>query len=316
VKKELFSIGFYNLENFFDTKDDPKTQDDAFTPKGFMHWVMKRYLNKAKKIGYVIQNIGRDKTGFPPAVMGLAEIENNQTLKDLLHSKYLRQYPYKFIHFDSNDRRGMDVALLYLENKFEVLETESYPLVLYNDEGQAYNTRDILYCKGKLNDETIHFIINHWPSRREGDIQSKHKRFLAARKVREIIDFISYDELNAKIVIMGDFNADPNEDNINKELIHDDFFNPTAELFFQQQGSLNHQKKWHLFDQIIFSNNFKLHAENRYCFKEIKIYNPKYLKVRKGKYRMLPFRTYLGNNYQGGYSDHFPVYAVLEKNKV
>jgi endonuclease/exonuclease/phosphatase family metal-dependent hydrolase len=308
--KEKLSIGFYNLENFFDTVDDPKTQDNPFTPKGFMHWISKRYFNKAKKIAYVISRLGYTETQKLPALVGLGEVENKTVLNDLVKSKYLRKHDLGFVHFESEDRRGMDVALLYDKMQFELLESRAHPLTLYTNKGLPYKTRDILYCRGLLKGEAIHLLINHWPSRREGDMQSGHKRRLASEQLREIINYIQYEEDDAKIIVMGDFNTDPDDETIKTELVYKDFFNPSEALFKQHLGSLNHQQKWHLFDQLIFSNYFN--SASKLQYKEMKIFAPKYLKTWHGKPKNKPFRTYIGSSYQGGYSDHFPVYAILE----
>ncbi len=309
--KEKTSIGFYNLENFFDTVDDPKTLDNPFTPKGFMHWISKRYFNKAKKIGYVISQLGVEETQKIPALVGLGEVENKTVLNDLIKSKYLRKHNLDFVHFESADRRGMDVALLYDKKQFELLESKPHPLTLYTNKGKPYKTRDILYCRGLLANEEMHILINHWPSRREGDIASSHKRRLASEQLREIINYIQYEEDNAKIIVMGDFNTDPNDESLKNEVVYKDFFNPSEKLFKQHLGSLNHQKKWHLFDQLIFSGNFHSPNNQKFFFNEMKIFAPEYLKNWHGKAKGLPFRTYKGNSYQGGYSDHFPVYATL-----
>jgi len=311
--KEKISIGFYNLENFFDTVDDPKTLDNPFTPKGFMHWVSKYYFNKAKKIGYVISRLGVEETQKIPALVGLGEVENKTVLNDLIKSKHLRKHDLGFVHFESEDRRGMDVALLYDKKQFELLESKPHPLTLYTNKGAPYKTRDILYCRGLLANEEIHILINHWPSRREGDIASSHKRRLASEQLREIINYIQYEEDSAKIIVMGDFNTDPNDESIKNEVVYKDFFNPSEAIFKQQLGSLSHQKKWHLFDQLIFSKNFSSPTNQQLYFTEMKIFSPEYLKNWHGKAKGLPFRTYIGNSYKGGYSDHFPVYATLTK---
>ena len=308
---EKISIGFYNLENFFDTINDPKTQDNPFTPKGFMHWVLKRYFNKAKKIGYVISQLGFTETQKTPAIVGLGEVENKTVLTDLLKSKYLKNHDYSFVHFESADRRGMDVALIFDKHQFTLHEAKAHPLTLYTNEGKAYATRDILYCTGLLHQKKVHILINHWPSRREGDFESDHKRELASEKLREIIDYIKYEEETPNIIVMGDFNTDPNDVHIQKDVLYNDFFNPSEKLFKNHIGSLSHQKKWHLFDQLIFSNSFNTQTE-AFQFDVMKVFDPDFLKTWKGKRKNMPFRTYLGAKYQGGYSDHFPVYAIIK----
>jgi len=305
-----FSIAFYNVENFFDTYDDPHTADDAFTPKGFMHWIKKRYFNKANKIAYVISEIGRKHTGISPVLVGLGEVENKTVLNDLLKSKYLKNLPYDFVHFDSQDRRGIDVALLYRTDFIKVLESAVFPLTLYTDEGKPYQSRDILYVKVLLNDKPVHIIINHWPSRREGDFESDFKRLQAARLLQDIIDQISYEEDESNFIIMGDFNTDPTDKHLIDVLNKNNLFNPTSQLLDKTNGTISHQNRWHLFDQFLLSENFR--NNNTLRFKSAHIYQPKSLKVWKGKHKNLPFRTFLGPKYQGGYSDHFPVYLLFK----
>jgi len=307
------SIAFYNLENFFDTDDDPLTDDNPFTPKGVMHWVKKRFQRKSKKIAYVISKIGVDKTGEPPILLGLAEIENKKVLNKIIKQKSLKAYDYNFVHFDSGDRRGMDVALLYRKRIIDVLDSHAYPLTLYDDSGNPYKTRDILYVKIQYMTDEWHLFINHWPSRREGDFESDFKRQKAAERLSELIDYVYYENPEAKFIIMGDFNTDPNDPHLVKIISERHFFNPATKLFIKQTGSLNHQGKWHLFDQIIFSSHFK--ETDNFHLINYKIFSPEYIKTWKGKYKNTPFRTYKGRKYQGGYSDHFPVYAVLKKEK-
>jgi len=306
---DKISIAFYNLENFFDTYDDPNTADDPFTPKGFMHWVKKRFENKSKKIVFAISQIGLAETGLSPVLIGLAEVENKRVIKNIIKRKPLKKLPYGYVHFESADRRGMDVALLYRKDLVQILQSKVYPLTLYNDAGEAYNTRDILYVKTKLFGETIHIIINHWPSRREGDFESDYKRYRAAEKLNEIVDYIYYEQPEAKFVLMGDFNTDP--DDAPLIMFNKRFFNPAQNIFQNNQGSLNHQNRWHLFDQIMFSRNF---LDQGLSFDSFHIFKPSFLKVWQGKHKNQPFRTYRGRHYQAGYSDHFPVYALLIPN--
>ncbi len=308
----MISIVFYNLENFFDTYDDPNTLDDDFTPKGIMHWVKKRYFNKTNKIGKTISRIGKKETGNVPVIIGLAEVENKKVLNDLIHTHSLKKYHYQYIHFESEDLRGMDVALLYRSGKFKVLETAAYPIELYNDKGELYKTRDILYCKGELCGETIHLFINHWPSRREGELESGQKRKLAAMRLSEQLSYIKYEEVSPKIILMGDFNTQPDDIHIKNEILSMGFVNPAIDYLRKKQGSTSHRKKWLMFDQILFSINF--FDKNTFCkFNDFKIYKPGFLSIWKGKFKGFPFRTYQGVHYQNGYSDHFPVYALLEK---
>jgi len=304
----FYSFAFYNLENFFDTYNDPKTNDDAFTPRGIMHWIKRRFETKSKKIAFAISQISNAETGAPPVLIGLAEVENKRVLKKLVKSRQLKKYAYQFIHYESKDKRGMDVALLFRKNFVTILESKVYPVILYNYEGAAYATRDILYVKIKFADEIIHLFINHWPSRREGDMESDFKRHQAEEQLSQAIDYIYYENPEAKFIVMGDFNADP--DDANFKLLSKRVFNPALEKFRHQKGSLNHHHKWHLFDQIMLSHNFKNNKQLQ--FVNFQIFNPGFIKTWHGKQKNHPFRTYKGHKYLGGYSDHFPVYVVLK----
>ncbi len=306
----MFSIVFYNLENFFDTYDDPDTYDDDYTPRGIMHWIKKRYFRKANKIGKAIEKIGFKETGHIPALIGVCEVENRRVLNDIIHSKALKKKKYDFVHYESADIRGMDVALIYDEKAFQLLESKVFPVELYNFKGESYKTRDILYCRGLLYKVPVHLFINHWPSRREGDMESDQKRKLASQILREQIDYIKYEEDNPFIIVMGDFNADPADENI-KYVMQKDFFNPATSLFEKKKGTTFHRKKALMYDQMMFTYNFK-QAGSPLKFKYFSIYKPGFLVTWKGKFKKLPFRTYLGRKYQNGYSDHFPVYSILE----
>ena len=277
-----------------------------------MRWIKKRFQRKSKKISYTIKHIGFDKLEQPPVLVGLAEIENKRVLKNIVKQKHLKPYRYGFVHFESGDRRGIDVALLYRKDFVKVLEARPHALVLYNDAGEPYHSRDILYVKIALFDEVWHVFVNHWPSRREGDFESDFKRYEAAEKLSDLIDYIYYEQPDGKLVIMGDFNTDPDDPHLNKIVKRRHLIHPAAQLFKQQKGSLNHHGDWHLFDQILFSSNFE--NSKGFCLKNFEIFNPKFLKVWQGKNKNNPYRTYKGQTYQGGYSDHFPVYAVLKKS--
>ncbi|GAB5398595.1 MAG: endonuclease [Aureisphaera sp.] len=312
-KKNHYTIGFYNLENLFDTVDDPETLDDDFTPESEKEWNEKRYQKKLKKMGRVISDIGFEDIGYPPALMGLAEMENARVLEDLINSKFLKKKGYDFVHFDSSDERGIDTALLYRKELFEVIDSRTYTLYLTNEFGQRDYTRDILYVKGELEGETVHILVNHWPSRRKGTEETQHKRIEAAKRNREIVEEIYTENPDARIIIMGDFNDDPHSESM-KTLVTGDLYNPMEVLLTKYEGTLKHRENWHLFDQIIISHNFLKGHENPFRFRKASIYNPEDIKEYKGKYKGLPFRTYAGKKYLGGYSDHFPVYTIFKIN--
>ncbi|WP_457611604.1 endonuclease/exonuclease/phosphatase family protein [Lutibacter sp.] len=311
---QAYTIAFYNLENLFDTKDDPTTLDDDFTPKGRKNWNYKRYRNKIRKLGNVIAQLGTDRSFYSPAIVGVVEVENQKVLEDLVASKSLKKHQYGIVHYDSPDERGIDVALLYKKEFFELLHSETFPLYLEDDRGNRDYTRDILLVKGYLNNELIHILVNHWPSRRSGEDLTEEKRIKAAELATSITANIIAENENAKIIIMGDFNDDPSNTSVKNYLVNNTFYNPMERLINTGNGTLNHKKTWHLFDQIIFSKNFFNNEKEKHSFKYAAVFDRYFLKEWNGKFKGNPFRTYIGKWYQGGFSDHFPVYVYLKKN--
>nr|WP_298990853.1 endonuclease [uncultured Polaribacter sp.] len=313
-KKSISTIAFYNVENLFHPDDDVKTKDDDFTPEGKRNWTLKRYKRKIKKLGSVISKLGVNRSKTPPIIVGLVEVESARVVDDLTNSSLLRKYSYDFVHHNSPDERGIDVALLYNRVAFDYIGSTTYPVFLENEEGERDYTRDILKVSGYLHGELTHILVNHWPSRRAGAEETEHKRITAAKTVRRVIDEIYDDEMDPKIIIMGDFNDDPNSKSINEFLVGDDLYNPMESLFDREKyGSLTYNGKWNLFDQIIFSKNFLEKKEDNYSFYYASVFNKRWMKIHRGKFKGNPFRTYVGRWYQGGFSDHFPVYAFLKK---
>ncbi|MFY7671779.1 endonuclease/exonuclease/phosphatase family protein [Tenacibaculum sp. MEBiC06402] len=309
----IVNIAFYNVENLFDTIDDPNTNDDKFTPRGERNWTYKRYYRKIKKISYVISQIGKKNSTETPVLVGLAEVENTRVLEDLVNQKSLQNCGYRYVHFDSNDERGIDTALLYRDKFFDPVSTDRMQFSFLDENGSFDHTRDVLLVSGFLNGELVHVIVNHWPSRREGEELSKPKRIKAADVVKEAIDQIASKDPNAKIIIMGDFNDNPTSESVREHLVTDDFFNPMLPLYEGGNGTLTFQKQWYLFDQIILSKNFK-EEDTSHRFISATIFNKKWLTTHKGKHKGSPFRTFIGPWYKGGFSDHFPVFVSLSKN--
>ncbi len=310
----LYTVGFYNLENLFDTKDDPNTLDDGFLPDSEKKWTQKRYEKKVFKLGTAISNIGFIQTGKAPVLLGLAEVENLKVVQDLIASKHLKNKNYGIVHFDSPDERGIDVALIYQKKYFEVTSKEAINLHVEGYDGEKDYTRDILLVSGILNGEKVHVLVNHWPSRRDGASLTEYKRVAAAEKNREVIDRIKENEgENAKIIVMGDFNDDPSNNSVT-HLKQQDFYNPMEKLLTKYQGSLSYRGAWNLFDQILFSNNFHKYESGKHSFSYAKIFDDDFLKIYRGRYKGTPFRTFTGRRYRGGYSDHFPVYITLKLN--
>lgn len=306
------TVGFYNLENLFDTKDDPTKLDDDFTPAGFKKWNEKRYAKKLKKLGKVISQIGQKESKEPPALVAVAEVENAHVLEDLIQVKALKKHDYGIVHFDSPDERGIDVGLLYRKDVFTIHNAKTQMVYLESESGERDYTRDILYVQGKLLSQDVHLLINHWPSRRKGANETAHKRIKAAQENRKIIEGIRQEDEDARILILGDFNDGPYDESVKDHLVQKDLYNPMVFLNTRYEGSLNHNFEWYLFDQIILSTNFMRIHDNTFRYLYSNIYNEKYLTEFRGKFKGNPFRTYAGKRYLGGYSDHFPVYITFK----
>lgn len=310
-----YTIAFYNIENLFDFENDPNTNDDDFLPVSAKRWTPKRYENKLRKLGSVISKIGDEATEHAPVIIGLAEVENKKVLSDLVRSKNLIEEAYSYVHYDSSDERGIDVALLYKDDLFKVESSETFSVYLQNDSGERDYTRDILLVQGRLHKEKLNIIVNHWSSRREGEKETEHKRISAANVVNSIIKRLKKENTDAKIIVMGDFNDNPNDTSIKLMEKESDLFNPFKTVWSRDKGSLNHDFQWNLFDQIFFSVNFFDKRNSNLSFDKADVFNDKILTQYHGKYKGQPFRTYVGKKYRGGYSDHFPVYIQLKHSE-
>lgn len=313
IRHDLQTIAFYNLENLFDVHDDKRTYDNDFIPTSVKKWTTARYDNKLRKLSFAISNIGKKETGKHPALVGIAEVENAKVIQDLINYKHLEGCNYHFIHYDSLDERGIDVALIYDTTVFEVTHSDVFRINLVNHEGLPDHTRDILLVSGMLDGERVHVIVNHWSSRHEGEKETEPKRMASSNKVAEIISNLRLENENAKVIVMGDFNDDPSSNSINNLVNAANLYNPMDTLRSFSRGTTLHFRQWNLFDQIIISTNFFDKIPDALEFDSANIFDADFLKLFNGKYKGSPFRTYLGKKYQGGYSDHFPVYAIFKK---
>ena len=314
IRHDMQTIAFYNCENLFDVYDDKRTLDNDFTPNSDKKWTYQRYENKLKKLSFAISNIGRKETGKHPALVGLAEVENSHVVKDLISQPPLEDCNYNYIHFNSLDKRGIDVALIYDGNVFKVTHSETFSIDLVNIiDGNLDVTRDILLVSGLLDGEKIHVIVNHWSSRREGEKETEYKRMTSSGKLSEIVAFLRTEDADAKIVIMGDFNDEPYSNSLKTLVDKNQLHNPMETIRSFSRGTTIHNRKWNLFDQIILSINFFKSSEHQFEFFKADIFDADFLKIFRGRYKGTPFRTYAGRKYTGGYSDHFPVYAIFKK---
>ncbi|MCC7520658.1 MAG: endonuclease [Flavobacteriaceae bacterium] len=312
-KEQVFSIGFYNLENLYDIFDDPDTLDEEFTPSSEKHWSLNRYKKKINNLGEVIAKIGTEHSMLPPIVLGVAEVENDQVLIDLVNNEHIKPFHYGFCHFDSPDPRGIDVAFLYQKEHFKLIKDQKHSLYLYDQEQNRHFTRDILSVKGKFLGELTYFLINHWPSRRDGLEETLWKRLAAGKLVTELIHDIRLQEPEAKIVVMGDFNDEPLDTSVQKMTVENQLYNPMQSLKDKFNGTSFSQKRWYLFDQILVTPNFFEKETGKLTLKYADVYDVRFIKTWEGKHKHTPYRTYIGKRHQGGFSDHFPVLAYLER---
>jgi exonuclease III len=316
IKK--FTIAFYNVENLFDTINNQGNRDGEFTPENKLNWNTEKYQHKLNGIAKVLAAIGQEDL---PAIVGLAEIENSGVLQDLIDKTSLSEGKYQFVHYESPDERGIDVALLYRKDYFKPLYSKAYELKFPFDVNDR--TRDMLYIKGvtALKD-TLHVMVDHWPSRSGGQEESDPKRRFAASFVRSVVDSIFDTNKQANIIIMGDLNDNPTDysvaeilnaekpGNISK---HNTLYNLALPNFERGEGTL-YWRSWDLFDQIIVSGNILDDNNNlKLDQKEIQILKEDWLLFTKDNGVKVPSRTAGRDAYYGGYSDHLPVYVTLRR---
>ena len=281
------------------------------------------YQKKLINLSRVISEIGYGETKSLPTIVGLSEVENKKVIEDLIGTGKLKNGNYGISHFESPDRRGIDVALIYRKDFFEVLNEKSHYLELYSfNSGDKYYTRDQLVVDGLLEGERMFFIVNHWPSRSGGEMRSRPSRNKAAELNMSIIDSIRSIHQNPKIMTMGDFNDDPKNESIkkilsakkDKENVKDnELYNPYERMHSKGVGTLAYRDNWNLFDQIILSGTFLDQSFKDFSFYKSLIYNKKYLFNQSGRFKGYPFRSFGGGSYLDGFSDHLPVYVLLIK---
>ena len=315
-------VAFYNCENFYDTIDNPIVNDDDFTPHGDKNYNSTIYWDKVEHLANVLSQIGTDVNADGPAIIGVAEIENDTVLNDLVSNHLLKSRDYKVVHYDSKDIRGVDVALLYNPKYFTVETSKKLFVRLPEGAKEAVFTRDILYVRGKLGGETIHVFVNHWPSKRGGEERSAPGREAAAEVDKNFIDSIERKDINAKIIVMGDLNDDPVSSTTTKVLGAKwktenvklgELFNPWIDLYKKGIGTLAYDDAWGLFDQIIINYPWLSKDQAGFFYYQQHIFNKPFMVENIGKYKGYPMRTWDGNIYRGGYSDHFPTYLIMLK---
>ena len=319
-------ICFYNLENLFDTIDTPDVLDEEFTPDGPNKWTGSRYLEKLDNMALVISRIGEENgwQGGGPAVLGVSEIENRSVLEDLAAHPLLKESNYQIVHYDSPDRRGVDVALMYRPRYFRVTASASPMLDLTDENGERVYTRDQLVVSGRFDGEPMHFIVGHWPSRSGGEMTTRPRRIAAAQLSRRLVDSLLAISPEAKIFVMGDLNDDPTDESVRKylraggdpeSLEEGELFNTMYPLFRKGIGSLYYRDGINLFDQIIITQALLGSDRSSYRFLQARVFNAPFLLQKDGQYKGYPLRSFVGTVWQGGYSDHFPVYVVIARDK-
>lgn len=318
-KEECVRIVSYNVENLFDTENDPLTDDDAFTPEGDHQWIEKKYKNKVNNLSRAITAAGGWET---PILIGLCEIENERVLNDLFHHTQLRMHGYQFVHKDSPDLRGVDVALAYLPEKFKVFNTQFLKVEIVGDKP----TRDILLASGILpNKDTLHVFVNHWPSRYGGELESEHKRIKAAQTLRQATDSLMRIYRAPKIIIMGDFNDYPYNSSIKehlgatippKNIVGKQLYNLSSQFVgLGDMGTHKFGGEWGVLDQFIVSGALLNHKGKTYTsLDKVKICQEDFL-LKDDKTGKAPKRAFRGTFYAYGYSDHLPIYLdIILKN--
>lgn len=325
-EKKLFkihTIAFYNLENLFDTINDPTKFDEA---SPIMELATNRssvYKNKVRNMARVISEIGLKDTNNAPAVIGVSEVENREVLEDVVNDTMLRDKDYGIVHYHSPDARGIDVALLYQKKLFTPIATSSHELKIYDDETrkQVY-TRDQLLVSGELDGDLIHIIVNHWPSRSGGEAKSRPKRVAAAKLTKRLVDSLQVIDPYAKVFIMGDLNDDPTNESVKKVLNTErnkekvglkGIYNPYENYFKDGLGTTAYRDAWSLFDQILFTEPLLEKDYASYRFYKAGIYNENFLTQKTGQYKGYPFRSWSYSGFTDGFSDHFPVYVYVVK---
>lgn len=317
----LTAIAFYNMENLYDPADDPYKSDEEFTPNGANHYTEKVYREKLHHMAFALAQLAIDKTPDGPAIIGLAEIENQKVLEDLVAEPELSNRKLKIVHFDSPDNRGIDVALLYNGKYFSLLSAKALPVDI-SSHGKKEKTRDVLYVTGKLGNDTLHIFVNHWPSRREGEENSAWKRARAAEVSRKVIDQLTAQNKNVKCIVMGDLNDDPVDESVvttlgaggnRREVRPGGLYNPWVDFYKKGTGTEVYRDNWNLFDQIIVSYGLISGNASNLTFDNAEIFNRDFLRNTYGKLKGYPHRSFSRNRWINGYSDHFPTLIYLSK---
>lgn len=304
---QVFSIGFYNLENLFDPNDHEATLDRDYTPEGRFNWTTEKYLQKIDHLAMAISKIGSRRSEVPPILLGVCEVEQESCLNDLVRSKHLKEFDYGYVFHRSVDPRGMHVAFLFQKKYFNLDMYQPYA-VSFQGASEIEPSRDILYVRGRIFGDLMHLFINHWPSRTDGTNKTHPKRKNASALLQQIIQGLEQGKKKPKIILMGDFNDEPSSKNV-QIYKSEEFINPMEEFQNQKKGSVKYKGKWIMLDQILFNKNLMETAW--FNFKDAHIFITPFLIQKSGRHKGAPKRTFNGKYHQGGFSDHFPVFLYF-----
>ena len=320
---KIHTVAFYNLENLFDTINDPTKFDEASPMMELKTNRKNIYEKKVRNMSRVISDIGFDVANNSPAIIGISEVENRAVLEDLVNDSSLVKKDYGIIHYSSPDARGIDVALLYQKELFIPISSSSHELKLYDDALQKrVYTRDQLLVSGNLDGEFVHIIINHWPSRSGGTARSEPKRIAAAKLTKHLVDSLQTIDPYAKVFIMGDLNDNPTDSSVKtilktqkniKRVGLKGIYNPYESVFKKGVGTTAYRDNWSLFDQILLTQPLLEKDYASFQFYKAGIYNRQYLITKTGTYKGYPYRSWGYGGFTDGYSDHFPVYIYVIK---
>ncbi len=320
------SFVFYNVENFFDTINDPDINDEEFTPEGKNNWTGPKYYKKLANVEQVFFDIASVNKAFP-AIIGVSEVEVRSVLEDIASTPKLAPASYRVVHYDSPEKRGVDVAFFYRPDIFKL--QGSFPERAIIPGRPDFRTRDILTMWGTIEDEEFFFMVAHWSSRWGGKDQSEFLRVANATQMRQIADSVRNIRPNTKFVLMGDFNDDPTDKSVAeclgakgniKDLKEGDLYTPYTAMLKAGFGTLAYGDMWNIFDNIVVSENLvnaekgKLQLQKSIYNKKFygNIFKPAYLIQQEGKFKGYPFRSFSGGSFIGGYSDHLPVFITID----
>lgn len=326
-KFSVYAVGFYNLENLFDTCHDAGKRDYEFLPTGSYHWDGLKYTHKLRNLSKVLAEMGTDVLpNLGCSFIGVSEVENDKALTALVNQEPLKARNMKYAHIEGPDRRGVDCALLYNPSLFKVNDVKLHPYIPELPKDSNYRTRGFLTVKGELGEEPVIAIVCHLPSR----FATSYYRELGGKQLRSLKDSLLRENPAYKIFIMGDMNDDPSDKSMydalgakeNKENIAEgEMFNPWYNIHKSGTGTLFYNGSWNLFDQIVMTPNLlarkggQLKDDVALRYWKSQIFRRDYLFQTTGKYKGSPKRTTAGGVWLDGYSDHLPVIVYLYKQQ-